>query len=539
MQLTIANKLLFTLFTIFTLVLSCSLFYQYNQQKQLIDDILSEQLQDKASNYFDSLNMMMLTGTMMQKETLREKILSHSGMEEVRVIRAEGVTKFFGPGLAGQQAQDDIDKRSLLGETIIEPISADWGQGLVVTLPMKASSNYRGTNCLNCHIVNEGEVLGVVRLEYNLTDISNVVNSKTITAGMIMAAIAFIGFIFTFYVIRRIIVRPLKKLSQTMTQTSIHKNLTHRLDSSRSDEIGELSQSFDRLLDSFSHSLTQVQTTSHALSYAATQLTHVSHSTNSAADNQRDETAQMLQKIDDMQQQQLDVEHRTTEAAALSEQVTASSKAGTTLAHTASTDINSLVEDIEQVKGQINSLNTQSSQVSSILEVIQSIAEQTNLLALNAAIEAARAGEQGRGFSVVADEVRHLASRTRDATNDIQTIITQFQTDSNESVIAVDNTCQTAHQRSELIENLSLALNEMAQQAQAVHQHTKGIKNQSSIQSELSCEVKEKIELITEHANATSDYASQSEAISVNLEQLSEQLEQLLNQFTLSSHNKA
>ncbi|KOO11378.1 chemotaxis protein, partial [Vibrio xuii] len=167
MSSTITAKLLVTLVTVFSLVLASSTAYQYWQQKELMNSVLSEQLHDKASNYFDSLNMMMLTGTMAQKETLRQKALAQDGIEQVKVLRADAVSKLYGPGQENQKPTDEIDRRALNGELIIEPIQADWGKGLVVALPMKSSENYRGTNCVSCHMAPEGEVLGAIRLEYN------------------------------------------------------------------------------------------------------------------------------------------------------------------------------------------------------------------------------------------------------------------------------------------------------------------------------------------------------------------------------------
>ncbi len=108
MRSTITFKLLVALITVFTFVLAVSTAYQYYQQKQLINSVLSEQLHDKASNYFDSLNMMMLTGTMAQKETLRQKALAQDGIEQVRVLRSELVSKLYGPGQANQAPQDDM-----------------------------------------------------------------------------------------------------------------------------------------------------------------------------------------------------------------------------------------------------------------------------------------------------------------------------------------------------------------------------------------------------------------------------------------------
>ncbi|MCG7585555.1 methyl-accepting chemotaxis protein, partial [Photobacterium sp. OFAV2-7] len=197
MRLTIAHKLLLTLFTVFTVVLITSLAYESRQQKMLLESVISEQTLDKAGNYFDSLNMMMLTGTMAQRETLRDKVLSHSGIENVRVIRSPAVTNIFGPGLEDQAPVDEFDHRALKGEQITETITTNNSQTLLVALPMKASSNYRGTNCLQCHIVPEGEVLGVVRLEYNLGPLYQRVNEQLLIAGGIMAAIAATGFLFS------------------------------------------------------------------------------------------------------------------------------------------------------------------------------------------------------------------------------------------------------------------------------------------------------------------------------------------------------
>ncbi|OZS45219.1 methyl-accepting chemotaxis protein [Photobacterium sanguinicancri] len=539
MRLTIAHKLLLTLLAVFTLVLAASLTYESYQQKALLQSVISEQTLDKAGNYFDSLNMMMLTGAMGQRETLRQKVLSHSGIDNVRVIRGEGITKYFGAGLKGQTPVDEFDRRALLGEQIVETVQTPNGQNLLVALPMKASSDYRGTNCLSCHIVPEGEVLGVVRLEYSLGPLYERVNKELLLAAGIMALIAGTGFLFALFMIRRIIVRPLRRVSNYMKHTSINKDLSSRLNETRQDEIGELCQSYDQLLDNFSASLQQVQTTSESLTLQANELICVASKTTHAVESQRSETTDIGAAIEHMQQQQHNVEQRTAEAATLSQNASDSARQGTQLAISAGDDIRYLVKDIENVQTRINHLNEQSSQVTTILDVIRGIAEQTNLLALNAAIEAARAGEQGRGFAVVADEVRNLATRTHQATGDIQTIIEVLHQGSEASAKAVEDTCKTAYAKMETIEQLSQALSDIGNHIQVVNTHANDIQQQSAEQANMADSVNIKIETITRHADETSSHAMQSKEISVNLEQLAEQLERLLHQFTLSSDNKA
>ncbi|WP_394125685.1 methyl-accepting chemotaxis protein [Vibrio hepatarius] len=534
MRSTITTKLLVTLVAVFGIVLLASTSYQYFQQRDLINSVLSEQLHDKASNYFDSLNMMMLTGTMAQKETLRQKALAQDGIEQVKVLRSEAVSKLYGPGQENQKPTDDIDSRALAGELVIEPIKADWGQGIVVALPMKSSENYRGTNCVACHMAPEGEVLGAIRLEYNLSHVNSMVSQRTMIAIAIMSSLGFIGLVLTLLLIRKFIVRPIQQTSGFMQSLSETKDLSQRLSFNQKDEIGQLSGAINSFMGTVNQSLEQVQHTSHKVSSSATELTQLAQVTDSAASNQQVETSDVQSNIEQMQLQQVDVEQATEEASNLIKHTTHIAEQSAKQAHGASHEIKSLVTDIEQVKVNIVELNDQTAEVSSILEVIKGVAEQTNLLALNAAIEAARAGEQGRGFAVVADEVRQLASRTAEATGSIERIISQFQHDSRESLSSVDTVCHTAHQRSSDIEQLSTAMSQVADEMKQALSHANNIQQQSSSSAHLSHQVQNKVQVITEHANQTTASAAQTRDISINLEQLSDHLEILLDQFKLS-----
>ncbi len=537
MRSTITFKLLVALVLVFGSVLAVSTFYQYQQQKQLIHEVLSEQLHDKASNYFDSLNMMMLTGTMSQKETLREKALSQEGIENVKVIRAPAVNKLYGLGNPDQAPLDNIDKRALDGELVIEPIAASWGQGLVVALPMKSSLDYRGTNCVGCHAAPEGEVLGAIRLEYNISHVNSLVHQQALMAVAIMASITFVGFLITMTLTRKIVVTPLQAASKFMSQVSQTKDLSGRLASKQHDEIGVLTNSINSFMDTVSDSLHNVQQTTHSLSNAASRLTHVAQSTDDAVNNQQTETNDVQSNINTMLEQQSQTDLATQEATSLVNHTVEVVTESASNAHNVSEDIKLLVGSIDNVKEKITSLNDQTEEVSTILEVISGIAEQTNLLALNAAIEAARAGEQGRGFAVVAEEVRNLAARTAEATSNIDSIIQQFKQGSQQSLASVDQVCEQAHQRSEDVETLSTTMHTVVKEMHQVLDHTREIQQKSQTTSSVSHHIQGKVDTITAHADDTSQLASQTRDISLDLEQLSERLAQLINQFSLGHRN--
>ncbi len=264
-------------------------------------------------------------------------------------------------------------------------------------------------------------------------------------------------------------------------------------------------------------------------------------------------TSKELVQVTEVVQEQFEVQYSQTnmiaaaveEMTASSQEVTNNAKQAADTADNASNyaneckhsseqtelSISQLEKEIVCASETIGSLDHETSQIGSLLDVIRGIAEQTNLLALNAAIEAARAGEQGRGFAVVADEVRSLAQRTQQSTQEIDQMIAGLQKGSSSAVKAIDssqslvgNSVENTHTNLKLMEQVSSSINDMNEMNQL-------IASSSNEQSTVTTEICANITAISESGSAVNEKIQNVKVVSSELEALASQLDKLNVQF--------
>ena len=180
-------------------------------------------------------------------------------------------------------------------------------------------------------------------------------------------------------------------------------------------------------------------------------------------------------------------------------------------------DITTLVNDINQVQQVIRNVHTETENVGGILDVIRGIADQTNLLALNAAIEAARAGEHGRGFAVVADEVRSLATKTQQSTNEIQSMIEVLQEQANKSVLLMQDNSDSAKRTLDKAGEATLSLDQIRHEIQRIQDMNHQIATAAEEQSQVAHEINESVINVNDLARDTTvdvqDNVDTSEAL--------------------------
>lgn len=366
----------------------------------------------------------------------------------------------------------------------------------------------------------------VKTLEEQVT--SNVSFGTTLVLVIVVASLA-IAFLTGYKTVNAITV-PLKKVNDLLNIAS-SGDLTHNLDDSSQDEFGQLAKNCNKLILSLKELIRGINVRAEQLAAASEQTSAV--------------TTQTTKSIQDQKAQIGLVATATTEMHSTSQMV--SQNAEDTLLEIRNADqesnkvrdislenkatIEVLARDVEDAAQVIHKLHQDSASIGSILDVIRGIADQTNLLALNAAIEAARAGEQGRGFAVVADEVRTLASRTQESTQEINAMIEVLQEGAEKAVSVMDQGKQQTAKCVEQTELATQALDIISEAVKRAHDVSSQIEQSAREQNLVSQDISEKLETIVGIAEETTVGAQQTSDSSEEVARLAEELQSSIRQF--------
>ena len=346
---------------------------------------------------------------------------------------------------------------------------------------------------------------------------------------VVLLVIAVIGML-----VANTILRPLHLMKANLDDIAAGEgDLTHRLAITSQDELGELASSFNRFVDKIHAMVRQITDMTFQLTALVGQVSEQAHRSEQAMERQRHETDQVATAINEMSSAAQEVARSAQGASVAAQKTDEEGQMAKRVVDGSIQQIHALVSDIRSSGSSLDSLQQDVTSIVSVLGVIRSIADQTNLLALNAAIEAARAGEAGRGFAVVADEVRALASRTQQSTQEIQGMIDRLQQGTDEAVQAMRRSSEAGVGTSEQANQAGESLDAMAQLIGTINSMNAQIASAAEEQTAVAEEINRSVHQIAVAVDNVADETQQGAQTTRSLAQLGQRLGDLVGQFRI------
>ncbi len=355
---------------------------------------------------------------------------------------------------------------------------------------------------------------------------------STSTIGLIVGSITIVLLFAVALPIAKTIRRSLKDIIDSMQNIAQDNgDLTVRLTTDSKDEIGDLVFWFNSFIEKLQGVIKNVVDTALPLAETANTIQALSVRTIDSFKKQSDSVIQSRQSVEEMSHSVADITTNAADAAEAARNANNEAVTGNQVVEKTVVGIRELADNVTKSADTINQLQEDTNRVNVVLEVIRGIAEQTNLLALNAAIEAARAGEQGRGFAVVADEVRNLASRTQESTEEINQMLGQLQSAATKAVTmmkssrsSVEESVKSANEAGDSLVVITETVNTIADMNGAIAVATEQ-------QSQISSLMVGHVEDIQACAEEASEASTEIATVASHLTELASDLEAVARQF--------
>ena len=355
---------------------------------------------------------------------------------------------------------------------------------------------------------------------------------SAITGIIIVAVVAALATVLLAWLLTRSIVTPLNRAVEA-ARTIAGGNLSKRIEVDGKDEPARLLEALAAMQTNLRKTIEQIAGSATQLGAAAEELSAVTEEASRGLQQQNNEIEQAATAVNEMTAAVEEVARNAVSTSEASNQSTHAAREGRDQVVKTVDAIQTMTHDVQNTSHMIEGLAAQGRDIGKVLDVIRAIAEQTNLLALNAAIEAARAGEAGRGFAVVADEVRALAHRTAQSTQEIEKMVAGIQNGTGEAVSSMQQSNQRTQSTLEMARAAGVALEQITQSIHQINERNLVIASASEEQAQVSREVDRNLVNIRDLATQSAAGANQTSAATHELSRLAVDLNAMVARFVI------